>query len=377
MANEEMATTTANDKPEAEEAPAVERLQSDTETTPPATGYAGADETPNEDAELRSHCDAALFSESGSAYVAKITVGKRRRALDPAKVDELVASIREVGLLEPIIVTPIGPVQRRFKGRKIAYFSQLRLVAGWHRLEAAKKLGWRAIPATVIQPGHPLQCDLIEIDENLIRVELTELERGEHLADRKAIYEQLHPETKAGTAQALGMNQALGNDVGDNLAPTFTQDTAAKTGLSQRTIERAVHRAENIAPEIRDEIREMPKIADSGVELDALAKVPQEEQLAVVKAVKAGEAKTVREAARGPRPTPIPKAAPAPRSKSSAIIGTAREQWIEMTAAAYRAPASALYAALMDTARLINEARTSTRSRARSGRRFCASSTPL
>jgi hypothetical protein len=51
-------------------------------------------------------------------------------------------------------------------------------------------------------------------------------------------------------AQALGMNQALGHDVSANLAPTFVADTAAKTGLSERTIQQSIHRAEKIAPQV-------------------------------------------------------------------------------------------------------------------------------
>jgi ParB family chromosome partitioning protein len=210
-----------------------------------------AEDVPN-DTEPSSRCDVALISEAGNCTVAKIVIGKRRRALDPVKVDDLAASIRRVGLRHPITVTPMfeGDVEAGFRRGKKVYADQMRLVAGLHRLEAVKKLGWRTIPVSVIPHRYPLHCELWEIDENLARAELTELERGEHLADRKAIYEQLHPETKAGAAQALGMNRALGNDVSDKLAPTFTADTAAKTGLSQRAIERAIHRAENITPEI-------------------------------------------------------------------------------------------------------------------------------
>ena len=45
-------------------------------------------------------------------------------------------------------------------------------------------------------------------------------------ARRKAIYEKLHPEAKAGVAQAKGMNTALGN-VADKLSATSYADDAA------------------------------------------------------------------------------------------------------------------------------------------------------
>ncbi len=54
---------------------------------------------------------------------------------------------------------------------------------------------------------------------------------------RKEAYEALHPETKAHVAQAVGMNRAIGNNVTANLAPTFTADTAARTGQSERSVQ--------------------------------------------------------------------------------------------------------------------------------------------
>ena len=59
---------------------------------------------------------------------------------------------------------------------------------------------------------------------------------------------------------------------------------------------RAVKRA-SIAPEVKAAIRDNPTIADNGLELDALASMPAEEQQAAVAAVKGGKAATVREAA--------------------------------------------------------------------------------
>ena len=67
-------------------------------------------------------------------------------------------------------------------------------------------------------------------------------------------------------------------------------------GVTRDEVQRAVKRGA-IVPEVKEAIRGNPTIADSGVELDALASMPAEEQQAAVAAVKGGKAATVREAA--------------------------------------------------------------------------------
>jgi ParB family chromosome partitioning protein len=99
-----------------------------------------------------------------SIPIASIRIENRLRPLDSAKVAELAASIAELGLLQPIGIRPDGT-----------------LVYGYHRLEACKQLGWTEIPAVVVD-GDDLRAELAEISENLIRSELTLLERAEHLA---------------------------------------------------------------------------------------------------------------------------------------------------------------------------------------------------
>ena len=153
----------------------------------------------------------------------KIGVGRRDASLKG--IDELGRSISEVGLLNPITVDPDHT-----------------LIAGLHRLEAAKRLGWTEIECTVCGL-EGLQAELAEIDENVVRTALSTIEYGELLERRKEIYESLHPETKAGTAQAAGMNRATGKHVSDKMSPTsksFAQDTAAKLGVSARTVERTM-----------------------------------------------------------------------------------------------------------------------------------------
>ena len=70
--------------------------------------------------------------------------------------------------------------------------------------------GSKRCAAVILDGADSDRAQLVEIDENLVRADLTPAERAAHQAKRKEIYERLHPETKAGAAQAKGMNAAQG-----------------------------------------------------------------------------------------------------------------------------------------------------------------------
>lgn len=221
--------------------------------------------------------------------VDRIRAGARLRSIVPGKVEQLVESIAALGLQTPISVAekteyPDGQAQTFYL-----------LVAGAHRLAAHKSLGLAEIEAVVCNLGDA-ERQLWEIDENLCRADLTELEQAEHLLKRQEIYEWWRPETRVGSSQARGMNKALGHNVDDNLSPTFAADTAAKTGIDQRTIQRATRRARKIDEGVRNRIRDNPEIADSGVELDALAQMDPQQQRKAVALIESGQAGGVRDA---------------------------------------------------------------------------------
>src|SRR5438045_9635136 len=123
----------------------------------------------------------------------EIQIGKRLRGLREAAVTELMEIINRLGLQPPITVSS-RPAKREGGGMDTVAFD---LVAGQHRLEACRRLGWAEIEASIVQMSENERV-LWEIDENLCRADLTELERGEHLAKRKDVYEELHPHSKRG-----------------------------------------------------------------------------------------------------------------------------------------------------------------------------------
>ena len=92
--------------------------------------------------------------------ISEIVVDGRHRK-DLGALDDLAASIADVGLLHPIVITPDG-----------------RLVAGQRRLEACRMLGWTEIPVTVAS-GLTDAVDALraERDENACRKDMTPSEK--------------------------------------------------------------------------------------------------------------------------------------------------------------------------------------------------------
>ena len=92
--------------------------------------------------------------------VDSIIVGARHRK-DAGDLDALAASIDQLGLLQPITVTP----------NRV-------LVCGWRRLEAVKRLGWRSVEVWVRSGiSDPVTALLAERDENTQRKDYTPLEK--------------------------------------------------------------------------------------------------------------------------------------------------------------------------------------------------------
>lgn len=77
---------------------------------------------------------------------------RQRRELPARHVTELANSMAEIGLINPIIITPDGA-----------------LVAGECRLSAARQLGWTSIPAQLTSDLSPDELHLIELEENVKR----------------------------------------------------------------------------------------------------------------------------------------------------------------------------------------------------------------
>lgn len=107
--------------------------------------------------------------------IAEIRIGHRHRR-DLGDVDQLAASIADLGLLQPVVVRPDG-----------------QLIAGERRLRAAQLLGWKEIPVSIV--------DLTEIArgeyaENTLRKNFT-------LSEAVAIKRALEPLERAAAKERM------------------------------------------------------------------------------------------------------------------------------------------------------------------------------
>lgn len=169
-----------------------------------------------------------------------IDFSNRLRPVTRAGVESLIASYRELGVFkDPIHI-------RKLKGGK------LRLIAGGHRLTAALELELETIDA-VIWSGTGVTddwCRLMEVDDNLAGAEMDALDTAVFLAERKRIYEKLHPEMASGVFKG---NQHTGNLVAD--IESFTTSTAEKFGITERHVRRLTAAGEAIMGKDAERLR--------------------------------------------------------------------------------------------------------------------------
>lgn len=205
----------------------------------------------------------------------------RLRPVSEAGVESLIASIGELGVMkDPIHV-------RKTKSGTFV------LIAGGHRLEAARRLGWSAIEAKVWAEVTDDWARLMEIDDNLAGAEMNALDTAIFLAERKRVYEKLHPETKQGIAGAVSRWNAT-----EPSSVAFVTATAEKFGLSSRQIRKIAAAGEKLG---NDEI-DLLRGSDRPVTLKDLTEISKigedADRKAVVMRLSSGKVKTAAEARR-------------------------------------------------------------------------------
>lgn len=210
----------------------------------------------------------------------------RLRALDPDWAVALAAMMSESGQNTPIDVVRAG--------------AGFVLVAGLHRLEAARRLKWRTIRVQILPPeamatgakttesgttgsegaapaagrswtGAPEAGDALrqhEILDNLARKDLNALERCAGLAELKQVHERLYPQTRKGGDRKS--QTFLDTNRNQTAIFAFCHHAADATGLSDRAVRLAIAIWQGLSADSRKRLKGTPT-AEKQSELKALS----------------------------------------------------------------------------------------------------------
>lgn len=122
-----------------------------------------------------SHSPDPTAGHAQKAHISEIHLPQQqpRRYFDPEKLDQLAASVREHGILEPLLVRPLAA-------------GGYELIAGERRLRAAKAAGLAEVPI-VSREMTDQQALQVALMENLQREDLNPLEETEAVLDLLAL----------------------------------------------------------------------------------------------------------------------------------------------------------------------------------------------
>ncbi|MDN3956687.1 nucleoid occlusion protein [Sporolactobacillus laevolacticus] len=139
-----------------------------------------------------------------------------RSVFDEEKLHELAATIDEHGVIQPIVLRPLG--------------DKYEIIAGERRWRAVSILGWETIPA-IIKPLDDDQSASIALIENLQREELTAIE--EAMAYARLI--DIHGLTQESLAEKLGRGQStIANKLRLLKLPSSVQSAILEKKITER-----------------------------------------------------------------------------------------------------------------------------------------------
>ncbi|MEM7269656.1 MAG: ParB N-terminal domain-containing protein [Pseudomonadota bacterium] len=206
--------------------------------------------------------------ETAEIALADIHVGPRKRVVSPAGVEAIVQSVTETGVMKDEIIL------RRVRHQD----NRLVLVAGAARLAAAWTLAWETIPAKIYDCSD-LWAEIMEIDDNLARVDLAPLDLAVQLAHRKQAHLRAFPESQRGAA---GARARWTDDATDIVS--FASLIAEQRGISERHVRRFVTIGAHLSTDTVATLQRTTKGATIGFgDLKALSLLEGDLQVAVAR----------------------------------------------------------------------------------------------
>jgi len=270
----------------------------------------------------------------------KIDKRDRLREFDPDVVEFMAPSLRDNGgkPRQPILVRP-----------KQGGAYEYELVFGLHRLECFGLLKIQQLEVgenghVVIREMSDDEAELAEIDENLMRSELKQLDLAKFISARQSVYDRIYPDKingKSRNSQAVQKSQSL-----RTFGERFSKNIARKLDVSERTIQYLLEIAK-IDPQALRDLRGTA-IEDNQRELLALAKRSVEEQRQIAEAIRDGRAKAVAPALVAVGLSEAPPVEPPQKRIYAELVGAwgradkvTRDQFIAFAGLSYAAPAKA------------------------------------
>ena len=188
-----------------------------------------------------------------SIRVEDIVIGERHRALSEDAVQRLASSMREIGLMQPISIRVVDEME--LDGELTSGVPML--VAGAHRLAAAKSLGWSHIDCIEIDDD-AIKAEMWEIAENLHRCDLSKEQRDQHIRRYAELIEArsaVSPQNAAKLSLRGRANE--GRPVGT------VRMVAEETGLSVDTVRRAMNPKPPQLVEVKNAVDVVTEQADA------------------------------------------------------------------------------------------------------------------
>lgn len=148
--------------------------------------------------------NAVLSPQTVAITSIKLPSSQPRRYFDPEKLEQLVHSVKEHGILEPLLVRPLD-------------IGEYELVAGERRYRATMKAGLTEVPVVVrkLSDNEALQLSLVE---NLVREDLNPVEETEGIL--------------------LLLSLKLNQNVGDVVSLLYRMQNEAKGKVTQNVLGR-------------------------------------------------------------------------------------------------------------------------------------------
>jgi ParB-like chromosome segregation protein Spo0J len=159
-------------------------------------------------------------------WVDGIQIPPGRRPINFDVVDQLAQSMDRIGLRHPITVRAINEIS-------------VHLVAGGHRLQAAKKLGWEKIGCVVLEADKcsEVEAELWEIAENLHRADLSKKQRDAQIRRYAELIALRDANVQSGQNVQIESKRADGRG---HRQEGVASKIAKETGVSARTVRRAL-----------------------------------------------------------------------------------------------------------------------------------------